>query len=95
MIINLSADWRIKTTEPPQYVVEKFTPGTKGGQRTWVPKAYCNTLDHAVIWIGRRRILELPGEYNREALTPLCEALDVIVKDVRTALKTIEVDALR
>ena len=93
MIINLSADWRIKTMVPPlQYVVEKLTSGTKGGQRIWKQKAFCNTLDNAVIWIGRRRILELPGEYNREALTPLCDALDTIVDDVRAALKTVPVD---
>ena len=61
-------------------------PGANSKRHKWKPRAYMNTFDRAVVWLGRRRVMETPGEYHTEALPPLCAALDAIVEEVRAAL---------
>ena len=69
-----------------QWIVEQRIPGAKAARHKWKARAFCGTLDHAVVWAGRRRVMELPGEYGLDALPPLCAALDAIVNEVRAAL---------
>ena len=61
-------------------------PGARAKRHKWKPRAYRNTFDRAVVWAGRRRVMETPGEYHTEALPRLCAALDTIVEEVRAAL---------
>ena len=49
-------------------------------------RSFHNSLDHAIVWLGRRRIQVAEGEYDAEALRPLCDALDAIVNETRAAL---------
>lgn len=85
MIINLNRDWRIRT-DPLQWIVEKRLHGAKAKRHQWEPKAYCNTFDSALVWAGRRRVMETLGEYGPDALPVLASALDTILKEVRGAL---------
>ncbi len=85
MIIHLNPDWRIRS-EPLNWICEKRMHGANAKRHKWKPRAYCKTFDSAVVWCGRRRVMETPGEYHTEALPPLVAALDTIVEEVRTAL---------
>ena len=88
MIIQISDDWRI-VSDAQQWVVQHLPGGEGGGKRkedTWKPLAYFRDLGGAVVYVGRRRILDLPGHYHREALEPLCRALDALEGDIRAAV---------
>ncbi len=52
-------------------------------------RSFHNSLDHAIVWLGRRRIQVAEGEYDAEALRPLCDALDAIVCETRAVLAEI------
>ncbi len=84
MIINLNKDWRIRP-DPLQWIVEKRLHGAKTKRHAWKPKAYCNSFDSAVVWAGRRRVMETPGEYGPDALPLLATALDGILGEVDSA----------
>ena len=84
MIINLNKDWRIRS-DPLQWIVEKRLHGAKTKRHEWKPKAYCNSFDSAVVWAGRSRVMETPGEYGPDALPLLATALDAILGEVDSA----------
>ena len=73
MIINLNTDWRIRS-DPLQWIVEKRVHGAKAARYQWKPEAFCKSFDSAVVWAGRRRVMEEPGEYGVDALPPLAAA---------------------
>ena len=85
MIININLDWRIRS-EPLNWICEQRIHGAKAKRHKWKPRAYMNTFDGAVVWCGRRRVMELPGVFGCDALPPLCAALDAIEEEVRAAL---------
>ena len=85
MIINICRDWRLRS-DPLQWIVEQRLNGAKAKRHKWKPHAFCHSFDEAVVWAGRRRVMELPGEYAYDALPLLAAALDGIRKEVRTAL---------
>lgn len=90
MIVNIAYDWRIET-DNLNWVVQHRRVVAKGktkGKIFWDNMAYCKSLDSAIIWCGRRRIMELPGEYNSDALSALVEALDGIQNDCRKAAES-------
>ena len=86
MIIQLNTEWRIRS-EPLNWICEQRMHGAKAKRHQWKPRAYCKSFDSAVVWCGRRRVMERPGEYNAEALPPLVAALDAIQEEVRDALE--------
>ena len=89
MIVNVAHDWRIET-DGPNWTVQHRRVVAKGknkGAVKWDNAAYCKSLDSAIVWCGRRRIMELPGEYNSDALSALVEALDGIRDDCRKAME--------
>lgn len=96
MIINLNPAWRIKV-EPGQWVVQNMPPvqdASKGRKReTWANKAYCRTLDSAIVRCARLQIEVLEGTYGAEALSPLVASLERIESEVRRALYPLESDA--
>ena len=85
MIVHIGQDWRIRS-DPHQWVVQTRVRGAKSARHAWKPQAYCKSFDSAVVWSGRRRVMELPGEYGIDALPLLAAALDAIQDDVREAL---------
>lgn len=89
MIVNLSAQWRVRS-DPLQWIVEQHVPGAREARHQWKARAYCKSLDGAVVWAARRQIVALPGDYGPDALPPLCEALDAIVNEVRAALEQVK-----
>ncbi len=96
MIIQISDDWRI-VSDPQQWVVQHLPGGEGGGEREeekWKPKGFFRDLGAAVVWLGRRRIFELPGDYGSDALEPLCRALDRLEGDIRASVAGIKPDEI-
>lgn len=83
MIIVIGDDWRI-ASDPLQWQLQKRYPA-KDGER-WNGVAYFRDIDRALVESGRRGILALDGIYHREALEPLCHALQAIRGDIHAAL---------
>ncbi len=91
MIIQISKRWRIES-DPHQWIVEYLPPAKEGTRKreAWIHKAFFSDLAAAVVWIGRRRILDLPGHYGPDALEPLCIALQRLEEDVVAAVRGIK-----
>lgn len=85
MIIKVGRDWRIRS-DRLQWIVEKRLPGAKATRHQWKAQAFHKSLDNAVVWCGKRQVMDLPGEFGGDALPPLCAALDAIVAEVKGAL---------
>lgn len=85
MIVHLGAGWRLRS-DPLQWIAEERIHGAKSKRHQWKPRAFCRSFDEAVVWAGRRRVMETPGEYGFDALPLLAAALDGILEEVRTAL---------
>ena len=83
MIININVDWRI-VSDPLQWIVQHRR--MVKGQNKWDNKAYFGDLGNAVVWLARRQIMPLPGEYGPDALPALCQALDRIEGEIREVL---------
>lgn len=90
MIISINPDWRI-ASDPLQWIVQKRR--TVNGRDKWDRLAFFRDLERAVLWLVRRRVRLIEGEYGAEALIPLHQALDSIREDVQAALKTIITEA--
>ncbi|MCZ6665001.1 MAG: hypothetical protein O7B81_06835 [Gammaproteobacteria bacterium] len=86
MIIHVEKDWRLRS-DPHQWIVEKRIHGAKSARHAWKPQAYCKSFDGAVVWAGRHRVMDLPGEHGFDALPLLAAALDGIRVDVQAALE--------
>ncbi|MCP4317734.1 MAG: hypothetical protein GY789_17375 [Hyphomicrobiales bacterium] len=86
MIVNVGRDWRIRSG-PHQWICEKRLPGAKAARHQWKAMSFHPSPDSAVVWCGRRWVMELSGEYGFDALPPLCAALDAIVAEVRDAIE--------
>ena len=82
MIIEITDEYRI-VSDPLQWIVQQLPPVTENQKKPpqWKGVAHFGTLNSAIVWLAERRIRTLPGTYKAEALTPLCAALDAIVKD--------------
>ena len=87
MIIRINEDWRIRS-DPHQWAVQRRLPWADGDK--WQGESWHTTLDHAVVWLGRRRIQVMDGVYGPEALAPLCRALTVLQDETRAALADIQ-----
>ena len=66
------------------------------GCTKWDSLSFHRILDSAVLWLARRQIRLLGGEYGPEALIPLHQALDSLRSEISAALRTIgtEVEVL-
>ena len=82
--INLIEEWHSRS-DRRQWIVEKRLHGAKAKRHAWEPKAYCNSFDSALVFAGRRRVMETPGEYGPDALPLLATALDAILGEVDSA----------
>ena len=90
MIIQFNESWRFRS-EPLQWVVEKYYPKTeKNKSDSWQAKAYCGDLDSAIVWCGRRNVLELDWDSGADALNELVRALDNIQRAVEVACDRME-----
>ena len=93
MILQVNAEWRIKS-DSQQWIVQRFhTPvSAKGGHSVgepfWVSEAYTTRPDSAAFWLAEKRIRDLPGTYPAaDALEVLGEALQQIVKETKRAME--------
>jgi hypothetical protein len=83
--VHVGKDWRVRS-DAHQWIVERRRKGAKAARHQWRPVSYWKTLDAAVVWCGRAKVMELPGEYGVNALPQLFHALDTILEEVRGAV---------
>lgn len=90
MIININPDWRI-ASDPLQWIVQKRRK--VNGSDKWDSLTFFRDLERAVLWLARRRVLLMDGDYGPKALVPLGQALDRLESEIREALRTIRTEA--
>ena len=90
MIVNINPDWRI-ISDPLQWTVQRRR--TVKGRDKWDSLTFFRDLERAVLWLARRRVLLMDGEYGPEALIPLSQALDSLASEIREALRTVRTEA--
>ncbi len=83
MIIEINADWRIRS-DPYNWIIEARRKG--GTKERWDALGYYGDLDGAVLGLVQRRIQVLEGTYHAEALAPLCRALASLQEEISQAL---------
>ena len=83
MIVHINQDWQI-ASDPLQWIVQRRR--TVKGRDKWDSISFHHTLDSAVIWLARRHIRMLPGSYGPQALPALCQVLDSLTAEIRSAL---------
>ena len=95
--VMINSDWRLRSDEV-QYIVEQRKIAESGenvGQERWVIKAYCTTLDGAIMFFARHRVMTIPGTYDFEALEYLCKTLDTIKQECMNTLHDVMANELK
>jgi hypothetical protein len=90
VLILLNSHWRIKS-DPLQWIVEERDSGES---RKWRARAFCNTLDYAVLWAAQRQIRLMRVTVGPEALDVLCRSLDELKAEVKEAVGGLRVEHL-
>lgn len=92
MIININDEWRLRS-DPQQWIVERKrakerAPACRSSNLAprWAPVAYWGEIGSALLWLTRKRIWAIEGEFPHTALDPLTQALTEIKENVRAAL---------
>ena len=71
------------THSSPNYLVQRKS------KKTWVTQAYCATLESALMWIARRRLNEIKGDFFLDNVQELCytmdQQLEIIKQEIRDA----------
>lgn len=78
-IININEKFRL-ITDPLQWIIQEMPEATEKRTKApqWKNVGYFTSLDSALQCLAHRQINAIEGEYNAEALAPLCAALDAI-----------------
>ena len=90
VIIWINSDWRV-VGDPDQWIVLKRRIVT--GRERWESRAYCKTLDYALLLLAQWRIRMMEGEYPAEALPTLCQALDSLKSEILKAIERAGLEA--
>jgi hypothetical protein len=84
VVVNINPNVRI-VSDQHQWTVQRRR--IVKGRDKWDSLSYHGTLDGAVWKLAQAQVRMLGGEYGPEALTPLCQALDSLRREIRDALK--------
>lgn len=89
IVININPEWRM-LWDGCQFKMQRRRmnkTGKKQGRDVWISEAFITNLDNAIVWLARKQIFAIKGEYEIEALEKLCETLDAIKGECIAALR--------